>query len=62
MDFSTVLYEDSDFILELGELHLRYCDSVRADPAEVRVLNLVVIFAFESDLIDIVYAILQKFL
>ena len=45
----------------MGDLHLRDCDHVRADPAEVRVLDLAVIAAFESDLLDSVGVILQKF-
>jgi len=45
----------------MRDLHLRDCDHVRADPAEVRVLDLAVIAAFESDLLDSVDVILQKF-
>ena len=40
------------------ELHLRDCDHVRS--AEVKVLDLAVIFAFESDLLDRVKTTLQK--
>lgn len=61
MYFSPVLYNDSDFLLEMCDLYLRDCDHVRADPAEVRVLDLAVVTAFESDLLDGVEVILQKF-
>lgn len=61
MKLGRVLNEDLDFLLEVSDLHLRYCDHVRANPAEVGGLDLAVIVPFESDLLDTVSVTLQMF-
>ena len=61
VDFGRILNDDSEFLLEVSDLHLRDCDHVRTNPAEVGGLDLAVIVSFESYLLDTVSVTLQMF-